>query len=311
MAQKSGVSTFADGNTSMFCQAKTDPRASACMQASTLAHESVHAAVCQQQRGFPSTVVVGTWKQQIGLVAVYQNEIAAYQAEIAFLTPLLASLNQSCAGGWKGSVSSNFTMSTAQNDPMPPLKPGLQVHSLNLTYERNQSDTWMFNGTPASISQIAEGIWKGTLTYNRTVVEDSAFQMGPRCGNILAGHSYIKETGNGSGTGGANLLVTMNGPVAHISVQPNENDPVGKIATTRAEQSWGDVVQNDCGHRVSSGSAAPIAGAPEPFPQTGVEFDAPVDPQHPGVLKGGLPKSVPNGGTTTLTWDLTLVAPSH
>jgi hypothetical protein len=281
------------------------------MQASTLAHENVHAAVCQQQHGFPSTVVVGTWKQQIGLVAVYENEIAAYQAEITFLQPLLASLTQSCAGGWKGNVGSNFTMSTVQNDPMPPLKPGLQVHSLNLTYERNQSDTWMFNGTPVSIRQVTQGIWNGTLTYVRTHVEDSAFQMGPRCGNVLAGHSYIKETGNGWATGGSSLLVTMSGPVAHISVQPNENDPAGKIATTRAQQSWGDVVQNDCGHRVSSGSADPIAGAPELFPQTGVTFDALVDPQHPGVLKGSLSKSGPDAGTTTLTWDLTLVVPSH
>jgi hypothetical protein len=44
------------------------------------------------------------------------------------------------------------------------------------------------------------------------------------------------------------------------------------------------------------------------FSQTGVDFDAPVDTQHPSVLKGQLPKTVTGGGTTTLDWDLTLAA---
>jgi hypothetical protein len=52
----------------------------------------------------------------------------------------------------------------------------------------------------------------------------------------------------------------------------------------------------------------PIPGASESFSQAGVDFDAPVDTQHPGVLKGQLPKTVTGGGTTTLDWDLTLAA---
>jgi hypothetical protein len=44
------------------------------------------------------------------------------------------------------------------------------------------------------------------------------------------------------------------------------------------------------------------------FSQTGLVFDVPVDPQHPGVLKGHLPKSVAGGGTTTLDWNLSLAA---
>ena len=60
-----------------------------------------------------------------------------------------------------------------------------------------------------------------------------------------------------------------------------------------------------------TGSPTPIPGAGEPLPQTGVDFEAPVDPQHPVALKGHLSKSVADGGTTTLDWDLTLPGNSH
>ena len=72
------------------------------------------------------------------------------------------------------------------------------------------------------------------------------------------------------------------------------------------QQGWADVVENDCGHRVSSGSPEWTPGTSYAFVQIGAGFDVAVDPQHPGVLKGHLVKEVAGGGTTTLDWDLTL-----
>ena len=96
-----------------------------------------------------------------------------------------------------------------------------------------------------------------------------------------------------------------------IAPVPNENDAPGKTSSSRIQDGWVEIVQNDCGHRVSTGSPTPIPGAGQPLPQTGVDFEAPVDPQHPVGLKGHLSKSVADGGTTTLDWDLTLPGNSH
>jgi hypothetical protein len=62
----------------------------------------------------------GTWKQQIGLVAVYQDEINAYQAELDYLQPVLAALKPACSAGWKGEITSSFAISTSQSDSMSP-----------------------------------------------------------------------------------------------------------------------------------------------------------------------------------------------
>jgi hypothetical protein len=279
------------------------------MKSSTIMHENVHKDVCQQY-GFSFSG--GTWKQQIGLVAVYENEMAAYTAELGFLEPLLSSLNQSCSGGWKGVITSTFTISKNDISPMQPIKPGLETEGSTTTYDRSKQDKWTFNGVLGSVPQFTQGIWSGTLTSSNTLVEDTAFLLGPGCGGkMLHGHLDIKNAGNGFGTGRADLIVTVAGPIAHVSVVPNENDPPGKIMSSRSQQGWADVVKNDCGHRVSSGSPNPVAGASEPFTNDGVNFDAPADPQHTNVLKGHVTNSPPGGGTTVLDWDLTLGAPSN
>jgi hypothetical protein len=291
LAQQNGVSTFANGDTSMFCNVTPNLQASACMQASTLKHESVHSAVCKQ---YGWSLSAGTWKQQIGLVAVYQNEINAYQAELDFLQPLLAALKPSCSVGWSGVITSHFASSTRQNSPMPPMKPGLRSESSTLARDYTRDDNWTFNGLIGQVPQFTQGTWLGTLTSSYSLFQDSAFPLGNGCaGKILRGHGDLKDTGNGSGSGRATLIVTVTGAVAHISVQGNANDPPGQILTAGMQQNWADIVQNDCGHRVTNGSPAMVPGASEPFTQTGVDFDAPADPQYPGILKGHLAKPLP------------------
>jgi hypothetical protein len=281
LAMQNGVGTFADGDTSMFCKVTPDPRATACMKASTMTHEGIHRAVCEQ---YGWSLSAGTWKQQIGLIAVYQNEIAAYQAELDFLEPLLASLTPSCFVGWRGRISSTFTTSTIQTSPMQSMKLGLQSTGSTTTSGRSQIDHWTFNGLLGQIPQITRGAWSGTVNSGHSLVEDSAFQLADKCaGKVLLGHMDIKETAAGSGSGRADLMITLAGAVAHVSVLSNQNDPPGKITSSRVQQGWGDIIQNDCGHRVSSGSPRPMEGPSEPFTQSGVDFDAPVDPEHPEV----------------------------
>lgn len=309
LAAQNGVSTFADGDTNMFCTVTPDPKASACMKSSTIKHENIHSAVCNK---YGWSLSSGTWKQQIGLVAVYQNEIAAYQAELDFLQPLLASLAPSCSAGWKGEITSDFTVTTSSNDPMPRMVPGLKVVSTKTTYERSMKDKWMFNGLLGHIPQLTQGRWSATLHSSRSLVEDSAFELEGKCaGKVLQAHLDIEDPSTGSGTGRAALFVTIDGAVAHITVIPNQNDPPGTITSSRIQQAWSDIVQNDCGHRVTSGSPIPVPQPSESFAQTGVDFDVPVDPKHPGVLKGHLPKPTAGGGTTILDWDLTLVGGPH
>jgi hypothetical protein len=309
LADQNGISTLANGDTSMFCNVTPNPQATVCMQSSTIKHEDVQRALCKQHGWSLSG---GTWKQQIGLVAVYQDEINAYQAELDYLQPLLAALKPSCSAGWKGEITSSFTISTSQSDSMPPMKTGVQVTSSTTIYNRNKVDKWSFNGVPGQIPRITLGKWSATLSSDHSLVQDSAFQLGARCaGKILQGHSEVKNILTGSGTGRAALIITITGAVAHISVVPNESDPPGKTTSSRIQEGWAEIVQNDCGHRVSSGSPTPIRGADEPLPQTGVDFDAAVDPQHPVALKGHLSKSVADGGTTTLDWNLTLPGNSH
>lgn len=307
LAAQNGVSTFADGDTNMFCTGTPDPKASACMKASTIQHENIHRAVCNQ---YGWSLSSGTWKQQIGLVAVYQNEIAAYQAELDFLQPLLASLTPSCSAGWKGEITSNSTITTNSNNPMPPMVLGRRVESTTTTYERSMKDKWMFSGLLGHVLQITQGRWSAVFNSSRSLVEDSAFELEGKCaGKVLQGHLDIKDTATGSGTGRAALFVTIDGAFAHVNVIPaSQNDPPGRITGSETNQGWADILQNDCGHRVQSGSPVPVPGASESFSQTGVDFDVPVDTQHPGVLKGHLSKSVGGGGTTTLDWDLTLAA---
>jgi hypothetical protein len=178
LATQNGVSTFADGDTNMFCTVTPDPKASACMKSSTIKHENIHGAVCNK---YGWSLSSGTWKQQIGLVAVYQNEIAAYQAELDFLQPLLASLTPSCSAGWKGEITSNFTITTNSNDPMPPMVPGLKAVSTTTTYERSMKDRWMFNGLIGYIPQITQGSWSAVFNSSRSLVEDSAFGLEGKC----------------------------------------------------------------------------------------------------------------------------------
>jgi hypothetical protein len=306
LARQNEVSTFANGDTNMFCSVTPNPKASACMKSSTIKHENIHSAVCDK---YGWSLSSGTWKRQIGLVAVYQNEIAAYQAELDFLEPLLAALTPSCSAGWKGEITSNFTITTNSNDPMPPMVLGLKVESTTTTYERGMKDKWMFSGLLGHVPQITQGKWSATFNSSRSLVEDSAFELEGKCaGKVLQGHLDIKDTATGSGTGRAALFVTIDGAVAHVNVIPNQNDLPGKITGSQTKQGWADILQNDCGHRVPSGSPVPVAEPSESFAQTGVDFDVPADTQHPGVLKGHLSKSVAGGGTTTLDWDLTLAA---
>lgn len=125
---QNGTATFANGETDMSCKVTSNPRATGCMQSSTLTHEGIHAAVCKQ---YGSSWWAGTWKQKIGLVAVYQNEIDAYRTERDFLQSLLPSLQASCTP-WSGVVASKFHIGISQIVPMPAMKPGVQAKSSTL-----------------------------------------------------------------------------------------------------------------------------------------------------------------------------------
>ena len=192
---------------------------------------------------------------------------------------------------------------------MPPMVSGLKVESTTTTYERSRKDKWVFSGLLGYIPQITQGRWSADFNSSHTLIVDSVFGLGGKCaGRVLHGHLDMKDTGRGSGTGRADLFVTIDGAVAHANVIPNQNDPPAKITGSQTKQGWADIVQNDCGHRVPSGSPVLVPEASESFSQTGVDFDVPADNQHPGVLKGHLSKSVADGGTSTLDWDLTLAA---
>jgi hypothetical protein len=62
------------------------------------------------------------------------------------------------------------------------------------------------------------------------------------------------------------------------------------------------VVQNDCGHRVTTNDNPPSAS--QPYAQEGVSIDVPVDPTHPDKLSGTTGPQVPPGAlgaTTTIS----------
>jgi hypothetical protein len=298
LATKNHTSTFAYGETSMFCNVTPNPKATACMKTSTTMHENIHKAVCDQKGWSP---ISGTWKEQIGILAVYQNEIAAYKAEIDFLQPLLASLKQSCSSGWSGGITSTFKY---------------HVESATEIYDRGQTDRWKFSRLLGQVPQETQGTWSGEMTMDHRSISDSSYTwtgdpLTGRCaGTVLKNHEEVGGISEGSGGGHANLMITVAGAVAHVSVLPNQNDAPGWIngwdILIANSEGAGNMLHGPCKHSSSSGSPNPVPGRGEPFLQTGVDFDAPVDPQHTGVLKGHLLKNTPGGGNTTLDWELTL-----
>jgi hypothetical protein len=280
------------------------------MRSSTVVHETIHQQVCKGlSSSWWQSILYGTWQQQIGLTGALQNEIAAYMAEINFLEAQLQLARQQCVTGWRGEITRTFTLTVHTNSPAGPSRPGLESKSSTEDVTKNRTDDWIFQGEldPAP-SFTTKGHWSGTTDNTLSLLEDSTFQLGGRCaGTVLKGHSDLEESEKGKGSGTASIFVAVADGIAHITVNPNSSDPPGTITASRSLQGWGDVVQNDCGHRVTTNDNPPPAS--QPYAQEGVSIDVPVDPTHPDKLSGTTGPQVPPGGlaaTTTIQWDLTL-----
>lgn len=305
-ALSTGYLTFADGDTSVFCNVTPDPRAEACMKASTITHESVHKSVCDQVGWSPR----GTWKKQIGLIAVFNNEIDAYQAEISFLQGQLKLARDQCSAGWRGKITRTITTTFTSESPMPPLSPGVQSVGSRATLNRKSVDTWTFQGGVEPDPQTTRGHWLGTVDNQHSLIEDTAFSLGGRCsGTVTRSHSDIEETENGNAIGKTSMSLIVAGGVAHIVVNPNPNDPPGKITASRTREGYSDIVQNDCGHRVTDNDNPKPSDAR--FRQEGLSIEVPVDAAHPDRLNCKADPHVQTmgaGATTIIACDLTLGA---
>jgi hypothetical protein len=310
IANANGRNTFANGDTNGFCKVTPNPKATACMRSSTVVHETIHQQICKAlSPSWWQSIFYGTWQQQIGLIGALQNEIAAYMAEINFLEAQLPLARQQCATGWRGEITRTFTLAVHTNNPPGPIRLGLESKSSTEEVIKNRTDEWVFQGElDAAPSITTKGRWSGTTDNKLSLLEDSAFQLGGACaGTVLKGHSDLEESENGKASGTASLFVTVANGVAHITVSPNPTDPPGKITASRSLQGWGDVVQNDCGHRVPTNDNPPPAS--QPYTQESVSIDVPVDPTHADKLSGTTGPQAPPGGlaaTTTIQWDLTL-----
>jgi hypothetical protein len=174
----------------------------------------------------------------------------------------------------------------------------------NETLDRQQTDTWQFAGQPSILPEATQGQWTGVLTGKHVNTQQTSFQLGGKCaGKSLKGDTTVEDNADGSGTGQSAVLITQqNATSVHISISPYEDGQTGSTTRSHHVRTSGDVLQNDCGHHVESDSAPGISK--EPFPQTGVEINATIDPQHPNVVKGSKTETAPDGGTITISWDL-------
>jgi hypothetical protein len=299
--------TFADGETSVFCNVTFDPRATACMKASNMTHESVHKSVCDEIGWSPLS---GTWKKQIGLIKVFDNEVAAYQAEISFLQGQLKLARDQCSAGWRGQITRTITTTFTSSSPMGPLRPGVQSVASTVTLNRKSVDTWTFQGGVEPDPQTTRGRWLGTVDNKRSSIEDTAFSLAGRCsGTVIRSHLDIEEPENGNAIGRASMSLFIGGGVAHITVNPDPNDPPGKITAFRTRQGWSDIVQNDCGHRVPSNDNPKPSEAR--FRQEPLSIEVPVDAAHPDRLNCKIDPQVQPmgaGATTIIACDLSLGA---
>jgi hypothetical protein len=211
---------------------------------------------------------------------------------------------QECGAGWKGEVTKTFTMQKNGSRSIP-AKPGVQGMIENETLDRQQTDTWQFAGQPSILPEATQGQWTGILTGKHVNTQQTSFQLGGKCaGKSAKGVTTVEDNADGSGTGQSAVLITQqNATSVHISISPYEDGQTGSTTRSHHVRASGDVLQNDCGHHVESDSVPSISK--ESFPQTGVEINATIDPQHPNVVKGSKTETAPDGGTTTITWNLT------
>ncbi len=209
---------------------------------------------------------------------------------------------QECGEGWTGEVTKTFNMQKNSSHSVAG-GPGGQGVIENETLDRQQTDTWQFAGQPSILQEATQGQWTGNLTAKHMNTRQTSLQLGGKCaGKSLKGDTMIENDDDGSGTGESAVLVTQqNATSVHISISPY-GEGTGSTIRSHRVRSSGDVLQNDCGHHVESDSGP--TSAKEPFPQTGFEINATIDPQHPNIVKGSKTETAPDGGTTTMTWDL-------
>lgn len=210
---------------------------------------------------------------------------------------------QECDEGWTGVVTRTFRMQKNGSHSVP-ARLGVTGVIENETFDRQQTDTWQFAGQSSILPEATQGQWTGILAGKHVSTKQTSFQLGVKCaGKSLNADTMIEDNDDGSGTGESAVLVTQqNATSVHISVSPYEDGQTGSTTRSHHVRSSGDVVQNDCGHHVESDSGP--GTSKEPFPQTGVEINATIDPQHPNLVKGSKTETAPDGGTTTITWDL-------
>src|SRR6202035_2702741 len=114
---------------------------------STVAHETIHQGICKAlSPSWWQSIFYGTWQQQIGLIGAFQNEIAAYMAEINFLEAQLPLARQQCATGWRGEITRTFTLAVHTNNPPGPIRLGLESKSSTEEVIKNRTDEWIFQG---------------------------------------------------------------------------------------------------------------------------------------------------------------------
>ena len=136
------------------------------------------------------------------------------------------------------------------------------------------------NGCRALLAQYL--VQCGATGCGRVVnIQQTSFQLGGKCaGKSLKGNTTLEDNSHGSGTGQSTALITQqNATSVHISISPYADGKTGSTTRSHHVSTSGDVLQNDCGHHVDSDSLPSVSK--EPFPQTSVEINATIDPQHP------------------------------
>jgi len=308
LATANGRSTFANGDTSGFCNVTPNPKATSCMRASTVTHETIHQAICTATSPWWQSVFYGTWQQQIGLIGAYQNEIAAYKAEINFLEGQLQSARQLCATGWRGEVTRTLIVQSNENDSSA-------GRSTTSTWDQTQVDRWTVEGEDQPLPRlISRATWSGRIDGKRSNIETTSFPLGGRCtGTVLRSHNSITNSIEGSGAGKALASVLFHNGIAQIvvNVDPNIVGPdKNEIRTTGTGDSWRDVYEQKgyCGHHKESTTFTLGAPGIERYEQPSVSVESKVDPGDPDLLSGTQTdiKQISKMSSTTLTttWSL-------
>jgi hypothetical protein len=299
-------STFANGDTSGFCNITTNPKATSCMKASTVVHETIHQAICKALSPWWKSVFTGTWQQQIGLIGAYQNEIAAYKAEINFLEGQLQVARGQCPISWRGEITRTLIISSRTDSGSPSGNQG--GNSTISTWDQTQIDRWTIQGDDGTLpGHISRGTWSGKIDGARTLISTGAFSLGGHCaGTVLHSSSSIKNVINGSGNGKAQVAVQIFNGIAQVSVNAEPNDPQNgknEIVTTGTVEGSRDIYdqQGHCGHYTKSDPSKSGSPGKEPYNQPSISIESQVNPGDPDVLSDSKTETKQIDGTTTTT----------